>query len=90
MSEAKVHVSMKQRIIIKFLRKVGRKPSEICKRLKRQYGDKTMSNVGISKWSRAFKNGRKTVENEPHEHWLRTSITGKNSDHVNALIWENR
>jgi hypothetical protein len=37
-----------------------------------------------------LKNGRETVENEPHEHRLRTSITGKNSDHVNALIWENR
>jgi len=30
MSEAKVHVSVEQRIIIKFLMKEGCKPSEIC------------------------------------------------------------
>jgi len=30
------------------------------------------------------------VENEPHERWPRTSITGENSDRLDALIWENR
>jgi len=29
------------------------------------------------------------VENEPHERRPRTSLTGENSDRVNALIWEN-
>jgi hypothetical protein len=32
---------------------------------------------------------RETVENEPHEHWPRTYVTGENSDRVNALIQEN-
>jgi len=49
MSEAKVHVSVEQRIIIKFLTKVGCKLSEICSRLKRQYGEKTLSNVSVYK-----------------------------------------
>jgi hypothetical protein len=49
-----------------------------------------LSNVSIYKWCSAFKIGREMVENEAHEHQPRTSITGKNSDHVNALIWENR
>jgi hypothetical protein len=75
MSEAKVHVSVEQRIIIKFLTKEGCKPSEICSRLKRQYGEKTLSNVSVYKWSRAFKKGRETVENEPHERRPRNSIT---------------
>ena len=30
------------------------------------------------------------MENEPYERQLRTSITGENSDHVDALIRENR
>jgi len=90
MSEAKVHVSMEQRIIIKFLTKEGCKPSEICSRLKWQYGEKTLSNVSVYKWSSAFKKGRETVENEPHERRPRTSITGENSDRVDALIRENR
>jgi len=38
----------------------------------------------------AFKKGRETVENESHKHWPRTSITGENSDHVDALIPEKR
>jgi len=55
MSKAKVHVSVEQRIIIKFLMKEGCKPSEICSRLKTQYGEKTLSNVSVYKWSSAFK-----------------------------------
>jgi hypothetical protein len=86
MSETKVHVSVEQRIIIKFLTKEGCKPSEICSRLKRQYGEKTLSNVSVCKWSSAFKKGRETVQNKPHECWQRTSITGKNSDRIDALI----
>jgi len=90
MSEAKVHVSMEQRIIIKFLMKEGLKPSEICLRLKRQYGEKTLSNVSVYKWSRALGKGRETVENEPLECRPRPSVTGENSDRVDALIRENR
>ena len=90
MSEAKVHVSVEQRIIIKFLAKECCKPSEICSRLKRQHGEKTLSNVSVYKWNSAFKIGRETVENEPHERRPRTSITGENSDRVDALIRENR
>ena len=89
MSEAKVHVSVEQRIIIEFLTKEGSKPSEIGSRLKRQYGEKTLSNVSDYRWSSAFKKGRKTVENEPYERRPRTSITGENSDHVDALVREN-
>jgi hypothetical protein len=70
--------------------KEGCKPSEICSRLKKQYGEKTLSNVSVYKWSSSFKKGRETVENEPHERRPRISITGENSDHVNALIRENR
>jgi hypothetical protein len=55
MSEAKVHVSVEQRIIIKFLTKEGCKPSEICSILKKQYGEKALSNVSVYKWSSAFK-----------------------------------
>ena len=90
MSRAKIHVSVKQRIIIKFLMKEGCKPSEISSRLKRQYCKKTLSNVSVYKWSSAFKKGRETVENKPRERRPRTSITGENSERVDALNRENR
>jgi len=58
--------------------------------LKRQYGEKTLSNGSVYKWSSVFKKGRETVENEPHECQPRTYITGENSDRVDTLIRENR
>ena len=85
-----MHVSVEQHIIIKFLTKEGCKPSEICSRLKKQYGEKTLSNVSVFKWSSAFKKGREMVENEPYERQPRTSITNENRDRVHALIRENR
>lgn len=35
--------------------KEGCKPLEICSGLKRQYGEKIMSNVSVYMWSSAFK-----------------------------------
>jgi hypothetical protein len=89
MSEANIQVSIEQHVIIKFLTKEGSKPPEICSRLKRQYGEKTMSNVSVCKWCSALRKGRETVQNEPHECQPRSSITGENSDHVDAFIWDN-
>ena len=85
MSEAKVHVSVEQSIIIKFLTKEVCKLSEICSRLNRQYGEKTLLNVSVYTWSSALKKGRETVENEPYERQPKTSITGENSDRVLLL-----
>jgi hypothetical protein len=42
------------------------------------------------KWKSAFKKGRKTVKNELHERRPRSSITGENSNRVDAFILENR
>ena len=90
MSEAWVHVRVEQRIIIRFMTKEGCKLSETCSRLKRQYGEKTLSNISAYKWNSAFIKGRETVDNEPHGRGPRTSITGENSDCFNALSRENR
>jgi hypothetical protein len=89
-SEAKVHFSVEQHNIIKFLTKESCKPSEIWSRLKRQWDEKKLSNVSVYKWSSAIKKGKETVENEPHGRRPMTSITGKNSDRVDALNRENR
>jgi hypothetical protein len=63
MSESKIHVSLEHGIIITFLMKEGCKPLKICSRLKKQYGEKTLSNVSAYKWSGVFKKERETVEN---------------------------
>jgi hypothetical protein len=49
------NVSAEQRIVIKLLTKESCKPPEICSRLKRRYGEKTLSNFSVYKWSSAFK-----------------------------------
>jgi hypothetical protein len=89
MSEAKLHVSVEQHNIIKFLMKESCKPSEICSSLKRQYREKTLSNVSVYKWSNVIKKGREAVENEPHVRRPWTYITGKNRDRVDAFNREN-
>jgi hypothetical protein len=52
------NISVEQRIIIKLLTKEGCITLEICSRLKRQYGEKTLPNVSVYKWSSAFKKGK--------------------------------
>lgn len=90
MSEVEVHSSVEQRIIIKFLTKEGVKPSEICERLKKQFGEETLSDISVYKWSKAFKDGRERVENEPHSRRPKTSTTEQIADRVNALIQNDR
>jgi hypothetical protein len=65
MSEAKVHVSMEQRIIIKFLTKEGCKISVQLRRgsVVRRHCQMIVSISGAL----CLKKGRKMVENEPHE-----------------------
>lgn len=66
MTERKVHPNLKQRIIIKLLVKEGLKPVEICKRLKEQFLEDTLSDISIYKWCKIFKEGREFVRNKPH------------------------
>ena len=61
-----MRLSLEQPIIIKFLTKENVKPSEICQKLERWLCEETLSDISVNKWSKASKNGRERVANEPH------------------------
>ncbi|PNF41429.1 hypothetical protein B7P43_G13783 [Cryptotermes secundus] len=89
MSVQKVPLSVEQRIVIRFLRE-NVLSAEIHHRLQQQYGEECLSWTRVFEWCKCFREGRERVENEPHDHWPRTSITEPNIDHADVLIRENR
>lgn len=53
------------RAVIKFLTKEGIKPTEIFERLQTVYGDYAPSFTTVKDWSRLFKFGRESLEDDP-------------------------
>ncbi|XP_060822306.1 histone-lysine N-methyltransferase SETMAR-like [Bombus pascuorum] len=90
MSEQQVHLSVAQRIIIKFLTHEGVKPIEILQRLTAQFGDQTLSRARVFAWHKKFKEGRELVENVEHDRRPRTSITEENIRTIRELLERDR
>ena len=90
MSEQKVHSSIAQRIIMKFLSKEDTKTSQIYARLKKQFGDECLSQSRVYEWCKAFKESRIAVENETHVRWPRTLTSDDKMSDVDALIRGDR
>lgn len=90
MSERQVPTAVAQRIVIRFLVWEGVKNTEIFLRLRNQFGSECLSRAAVFKWAKAFKDGRETVENEPHDRRPRTSITPDNIRRVEQIILEDR
>ena len=74
MSEQKVHRSVEQRIVIKFLVGENVPSAEIHHRLEQQYEEECLSRTRVFEWCKFFREGRERVENELHDRWLRTSV----------------
>jgi len=81
-----VHVSVAQRIIIKFLAQEVVNPTEIFGRLTKQFKEETLSRARMFAWHKQFTEGRERVENESHDRQSRTSITGNNIRRVRQLF----
>ncbi|KAK7601555.1 hypothetical protein V9T40_008996 [Parthenolecanium corni] len=91
MSEVRVHPSVAQRIIIKFLVNENVSANEIYARLMVQFPDDLLlKRSQFYKWVKAFKEGRERVENRPHNRRPRTSVKQDNIDRVEQLILEDR
>ncbi|KAJ8962762.1 hypothetical protein NQ318_001161 [Aromia moschata] len=59
MSKKRMHVSVEQRIIIKFLAKDGVNPTEMLRRLQTQFRDNTLSKTCVFAWHKEFSEGEK-------------------------------
>lgn len=90
MSEQAVHVSVEQRIIIKFLTNEGVSPTDILRRLYAQFGEKTLSRPRVFAWHKQFSGGRENVENQSHVRRPRTSVTEANIEAVRSLLEDDR
>lgn len=65
MSEpAKKILDLEQRSVIKFLTKEGKSPKEIFSRMKTVYGENAPSEYKIKFWSKQFKWGRESIEDD--------------------------
>jgi len=77
---------MEQRINLKFLVKLNKRPTECLKLLKEVYGEDVMSRTQIFEWHNRFKNGREKVEDYPKSGRPSTSKTNENIARVKQLV----
>ena len=71
-------MSVKQRINLKFLVRLGKTPAEALKLLQEVYGKDLMSRTRLFEWHRRFKDEREEVEDDHRSGRPSTSNTDKN------------
>ena len=75
-------MSIKQKINLKFLVRLGKTPTETFNSLQEVCGDATMSRTRIFEWHKRFREGREDVEDDPRSGRPTTSRTNKNVERV--------
>lgn len=75
-----------QRINIKFLAKLGLKPSEINKRMRVVYGDECLSQARVYEWVNRFKRGRESTDDDPRPGQPSITHTAANIERLRVLI----
>jgi len=58
-------LKLEQRLVIKFLTKEGNGPKTICNQMSVVYGEHMLSYYQVKDWSKQFKWGRDSVEDNP-------------------------
>ena len=82
----KITERVEQRICIKFCMKLEHSSAETIPMIKKAFGDDVMSAAQIKVWHKCFKDGRESVEIDPHSGRPATSRTPENVEHVRAAI----
>ena len=59
-------LDLEQRTVKKFLTKEGKKPKDIFERMVAVYGESAPSYYKVKFWSKQFKWGRESIEDDPH------------------------
>ena len=78
--------SLEQCYAIKFCAKLGKSGSETLQLLRTAYGDAVLSSSQVSRWNKAFKDGRESIEDERHSGRPSTSRTENNVARVKAVL----
>jgi hypothetical protein len=83
-------VLKEHRICIKFCQKLVKTATEIYEILQQTFEETALSWSKTSEWYSRFKNGRTSINDDPHTGWPSLAQTNKTVDCVNAVIRGNR
>jgi len=83
-------MSFRQRAVIEFLVKEEIRTAEIHQRLQRAYGSVCMSASSVRRWVKHFKDGSKSIQDEPRSGRPRTASTKHNKERVDEIIQDER
>ena len=83
-------MSVKQRINLKFLVRLGKIPTEALNLLQEVYGDNMMSRTCLFEWHRRFKEGREEMEDDHRSGRRSTSRTDENVERVRQKVQSDR
>jgi len=81
-------LDLEERSGIKFLTKEGKKPKEILKRMVAVYGESAPSYYKAKFWSKQFKWGRESTENDPHTGSSVEATSEEMCQKLESLIWQ--
>ena len=79
-----------ERYAIKFCVKINKSATETFDSLTEAYGDATLSRAMVFKWHKAFKEGRKNVEDDPCSARPISSTNDQNVEVVRAMMAKDR
>ena len=76
-------MELEKRANIKFCVRLGQSFTQTLDRLRAAYGDKTPSKTNTFKWFEHFKNGRESLDDDPHntEKSAFTKVKSEDNDH---------
>jgi hypothetical protein len=79
-----------QRVCTKFCQKLGKTVTETCEMLQQAFGETVLSRFKTFEWYSRFKNGRTSIDDDPHTGRPSTARTNETVDRVNAVTLGNR
>lgn len=83
-------LNIEYRAVIKFLTKEGVTPADIKKRLDAVYGNASPSFSTVKHWSKLFRWGRESLEDDPRAGGPKTVTTNENASLVERVVMEDR
>jgi AraC-like DNA-binding protein len=89
-SYCEMDVLKKQHVCNKFCQKLGKTATETYEMLQQAFRETALSRSKTFEWDSRFKNGRTTIDDDPHTDRPSTARTNKTVDRVNAVTRGNR
>ncbi|XP_052755880.1 protein GVQW3-like [Galleria mellonella] len=75
-----------QRVVIKFLSKLGKNGREIFADLRTVYGDDAVKEPTVHKWLKRFREGRESVQDDPRSGRPSTSHSDENVERIRTCV----